>query len=211
MKHFISLVFALFIAIICACAQSVTIQFNSGLTYYAHIMSISDTAIVVQSNNSNAQITLVPERVNTIKLKNGDTYIPENGIFVLHSGQEMRDKANQYEEARMVDPNYVIGKALKSTGGACLGLGIPAAIAGAILVGVGSKEVTMNAKMSPKELVDAADEVRMRGNCKTAGYVLLPFGASLTIVGIPLSIKGKKIMELKVNYTGNGAGLALAW
>ena len=36
-------------------------------------------------------------------------------------------------------------------------------------------------------------------------------GASLTITGIPLFVKGKQIMEMKVNYTGNGAGLAFAW
>jgi hypothetical protein len=33
-------------------------------------------------------------------------------------------------------------------------------------------------------------------------------GAALTIVGIPLNVHGKRIAEMNINYTGNGAGLS---
>lgn len=42
---------------------------------------------------------------------------------------------------------------------------------------------------------------------EVAGYILMPMGGALTVVGIPLYIKGNK-MTMNVNYTGNGAGIA---
>jgi hypothetical protein len=41
------------------------------------------------------------------------------------------------------------------------------------------------------------------------GYILTPMGAALTIVGIPLYVHGKKMLQLDIQYTGNGAGVAL--
>ena len=41
------------------------------------------------------------------------------------------------------------------------------------------------------------------------GYVLTPLGAALTIVGIPLYVKGNKIMQMDVKCSGNAAGLTL--
>ena len=43
----------------------------------------------------------------------------------------------------------------------------------------------------------------------SAGICLAAIGGTLTVVGIPLHIHGKKIMTMNVNYTGNGAGVAL--
>jgi hypothetical protein len=48
-----------------------------------------------------------------------------------------------------------------------------------------------------------------KNKCAAAGYVLMPFGAAWTVVGIPLYVKGKYIAELNFNYTGNGAGIAM--
>jgi len=42
-----------------------------------------------------------------------------------------------------------------------------------------------------------------------SSYYLLPIGASLTIVGIPIYVEGKKIMDLNFGYTGNGLGVTM--
>lgn len=105
------------------------------------------------------------------------------------------------------DPNLVIGKALKSTGGVAIGVGVPCAVAGAILLAAG--------KSAEKSLYDTSNvsstlkEGRKSSDLQLAGCILLPLGASLTIVGIPLYAHGKKIMNMNFNYTGNGVGVAM--
>ena len=105
------------------------------------------------------------------------------------------------------DPNLVIGKALKSTGGVSIGVGVPCAVAGAILLAAG--------KSAEKSLYDTSNVSstlkagRKSSDLQLAGCILLPLGASLTIVGIPLYAHGKKIMNMNFNYTGNGVGVAM--
>ena len=105
------------------------------------------------------------------------------------------------------DPNLVIGKALKSTGGVAIGVGVPCAVAGAILLAAG--------KSAEKSLYDTSNvsstlkEGRKSSDLQLAGCILLPLGASLTIVGVPLYVHGKKIMTMNFNYTGNGVGIAM--
>ena len=113
-------------------------------------------------------------------------------------------------------PNYAIGKALKSTGGVAIGVGVPCLLAGTILTAVGGSATKVdlgNRYMSDKELVDKMLEVgnkeTSKGRTLTAGCVLLPIGASLTIVGVPLYVHGKKIMTTNFNYTGNGVGVGV--
>lgn len=105
------------------------------------------------------------------------------------------------------DPNLVIGKALKSTGGVAIGVGVPCAVAGTILLAAG--------KSAEKSLYDTSNvsstlkEGRKSSDLQLAGCILLPLGASLTIVGVPLYVHGKKIMNMNFNYTGNGVGVAM--
>ena len=92
------------------------------------------------------------------------------------------------------DPNYMIGKALKSTGSVALALGVPCLLTGSILMAVG---------------YEADLDMITKNQVVTASCILFPIGASLTIVGIPLYAHGKKIMTMNFNYTGNGVGLAM--
>ena len=68
-------------------------------------------------------------------------------------------------------------------------------------------------QMSDKEKFDkleaASKNAEAKGKMQLAGCILLPVGASLTIVGIPLYAHGKKIINMNFNYTGNGVGLAM--
>ena len=105
------------------------------------------------------------------------------------------------------DPNLVIGKALKSTGGVSIGVGVPCAVAGAILLAAGkSAEKSLYETSNISSTLKAG---RKSSDLQLAGCILLPLGASLTIVGVPLYVHGKKIMNMNFNYTGNGVGVAM--
>ena len=103
------------------------------------------------------------------------------------------------------DPNYMIGKALKSTGGVAIGIGVPCTVAGTILLAVGK---SMQKSIDYTKLEDVKRSIK-GSDLQLAGCILLPLGASLTIVGIPLYAHGKKIMTMNFNYTGNSVGVAM--
>lgn len=145
------------------------------------------------------------------------TYVPYDGKLVAKKsiaskhGKEAAvlsyDNKSTIYTSKPGDPNLVIGKALKSTGGVAIGVGVPCAVAGAILLAAG--------KSAEKSLYDTSNvsstlkEGRKSSDLQLAGCILLPIGASLTIVGVPLYVHGKKIMTMNFNYTGNGVGVAM--
>jgi len=124
------------------------------------------------------------------------------------------------------DPNMEIGKTMKTAGVISMSIGIPCVFAGVAsllyaecLPNPTSGYTTSNTLalqradlqyMSAKEYIAKMEafngKVRAANN---AGCILTSAGAALTIVGIPLYHFGERIMTLNVNYTGNGAGLAL--
>lgn len=215
-KHkFLPLLVALFATTLCAHAQYVEVHKIDGKYVSGRIISRTDTTLIVQQLTTYQQLKFTPDDVVQVDLEDGNALCPENNRFIFRTREEIQAKirAKKQEESqiRMGDPNYVIGKAMKTTGGSCMGIGVPMAFVGAILVGVGSKEVTVNDKMSEKEIKDAVYKAKTRANCMMAGCVLLPLGASFTVVGIPLFVQGKQFMEMKVNYTGKGAGLTFVW
>ena len=134
------------------------------------------------------------------------TFIPYGGKLVAKNtvrtkvGKEFEVISEKGEKSKVYinqqsDPNYVIGKAMKNTGGVAIGLGIPCLVAGSILMGVG--------------YTNSAPFLVTNMRLQTAGNILFPIGASLTIVGIPLHAHGKKLMDINFNYTGNGVGGAM--
>lgn len=169
------------------------------------LVSITDSTLTVIEGKDSVTITYPAESL-------AEFYLPERKLHYysfngkLVTDAEMRSAQTQaYEAERKVmasDPNYAVGQAMRNVGKGALLFGIPTLIAGSVLLGYGYG--MLNNSSSSKNLKTYSD-------CATAGTILFPIGASLTIVGIPLSAKGRELMELKVNYTGNGAGLALAW
>ena len=145
------------------------------------------------------------------------TFVPYEGKLVAKKsvtsklGTEVAVVSNGQQStiytSKPGDPNYMIGKALKSTGGVAIGFGIPCTVAGAILLAVGK-----NAEKSlynPDNVSLNLKDIKSSSDLQLAGCILLPLGASLTIVGIPLYAHGKKIMTMNFNYTGNGVGVAM--
>ena len=132
------------------------------------------------------------------------TFVPYEGKLVAKKsvtsklGTEVAVVSNGQQStiytSKPGDPNYMIGKALKSTGSVALALGVPCLLTGSILMAVGS---------------EADLDMITKNQVVTASCILFPIGASLTIVGIPLYAHGKKIMTMNFNYTGNGVGVAM--
>ena len=130
----------------------------------------------------------------------GKVLVPHNGVLTAIKSQ--KEKTKQDNIIGPTDPNYAIGKALKSTGTFAMGVGIPCLVTGTILLATG--------KIMQNDIknIDIAKS-NTASNLQGAGYVLLPMGAALTIVGIPLHAHGKKIMTMNFNYTGNGVGVGV--
>ena len=132
-----------------------------------------------------------------------------NEVVIVSNGQQ-----SSIYTSKPGDPNYMIGKALKSTGGVAIGVGVPCTLAGAILLAVGQSKlhnnnILDNKNVTIKDVLNYYDQQETAQNLSLAGSILLPLGASLTIVGIPLYAHGKKIMTMNFNYTGNGVGVAM--
>lgn len=204
--------------------DAVKVYAKDGLVIAGHFICGTDSTYTIKCTNDIRPYVIKQYGTDTVTFRMVDiNYVHMYGkVFVPIDGkltpQEI-DKSTQQTPINSPDqkllstympqpsnPNYVIGKALKSTGGVAIGAGIPCLLAGTILLAVGSHvpEVDFgNGNLSDKEKLEAASKMQL------AGCILLPVGASLTIVGIPLYAHGKKIMTMNFNYTGNGVGVAM--
>ena len=209
MKKFLFILMAFVATTLTVQATTVNVTFSHGNSVEGQLVDLNDTTLVIRSYFSatgEKELTIHPERVNYFYISGIGRYNVVDGKFVPDAKAQAKLAKRQAENAahakvvseRAANPNLVIGNALKKTGNVCLGIGIPSALVGAILVGVGN---------SGTNTTDV-EKLKTKANCAAAGYVLLPMGAALTIVGIPLNVHGKRIAEMNINYTGNGAGLS---
>ncbi len=209
MKKFLFILMAFAATTLTVQATTVNVTFNQGNNIEGQLVDLNDTTLVIRSYFSatgEKELTIHPERVNYFYISGIGRYNVVDGKFVPDAKAQAKLAKRQAENAahakvvseRAANPNLVIGNALKKTGNVCMGIGIPSALVGAILVGVGN---------SGTNTTDV-EKLKTKANCAAAGYVLLPMGAALTIVGIPLNVHGKRIAEMNINYTGNGAGLS---
>lgn len=172
-------------------------------------VSMTDTTVTLIEGQDSIATTYFAWEISELYLPlSKQRYSSFKGKF--YSYDELEEaRAQEYEAYRRQrdlmkanNPNYAVGQAMRSVAKGSLIVGIPSLIAGTILLGYG--EGMLNKKPTSKDIKKYSD-------CATAGMILFPIGASLTIVGIPLSIEGKELMRLNINYTGNGAGLSLEW
>lgn len=193
-------------------ATVVDVHLVNGKHIEGVLVEQNDTILIVRPSNMPEfeDMLIKPVQVKYFYASGIGRFVVEDGKFVPTPQAKaakavMEQKAHKREQQNRVlaaNPNEVIGKAFKTTGDVCIGIGVPSLVAGAILVGIGYSDVKLSK-------TDAAKNIEAHANCKAAGFVLLPFGAALTIVGIPLNIHGKRIAELNFNYTGNGAGMSV--
>lgn len=211
-KVFLALI-AIFAISLSSQASSVTVHFKAGHTMEGELKYRDDTTIVMIPNLylNKKSLKIVPDDVNEFLISGIGRFYVENGKFVPDADTQAELERIHLQEQKQLelkrflaaDPNAVIGRALKTSGATAIGVGVPSLVVGAILVGIGHATTNGN---TAEEL---ASDAKMRGNCSTAGCILLSTGAALTILGIPLYVHGKHIAELKFNYTGNGAGVSV--
>lgn len=189
-------------------AANVSVRLINDKTIEGKLISYSDTSLVMEPifYHKKQQIELKPEIVRYFNISGVGNFSVRDGKFVpsKQTQAKMEKKQINLESPLAANPNEVIAKALKSTGATAIGFGIPSLIAGTFLIAYGKIGI-INIPKTPAE-VNTNDT---KAKCATAGFVLMPFGAALTIVGIPLYVHGKRIAELNFNYTGNGAGVAV--
>lgn len=185
-------------------AESVSVFLCDGRKIKGSLISYTEEVLIIEPNTLvKYEKKFSPEEVLYFTIDGVGKCDSKDGKFIFDESTRIipEEKASvaevQPNNVLPSNPNEVIGKALKSTGGACIGVGIPSLIAGTILVAYG---YAGNNNLS---------KVIVKSKCATAGCVLMPFGAALTIVGIPLHVHGKRIAELNFNYTGNGAGVSV--
>ncbi len=126
---------------------------------------------------------------------------------------------------RAANPNQAVGEALKTTGTISLSVGVPCLAAGMaclMYANFASNPMDGYTTSQTKAAADShlqyltLDEYQSKAQkftsmthaAEVAGYILMPMGGALTVIGIPLYIKGNQ-MTMQMQYTGNGAGVAL--
>ncbi len=200
------LLFAAVVMTVSIMAESVSVQLADGRMIKGTLISYDETEVAIEPNtfvkykqkfSPNEVVYFDIEKVGRVKSINGKFVLDESTKIIPE--EEPVAVTNTLTKNQVVlpsNPNIVIGNAMKTCGAVSMGVGIPTMVTGAILVAVGYTGNPMNRSYE-------------RAACATAGCVLLPFGTALTVVGIPLYVKGKYIAELNFNYTGNGAGVAV--
>ena len=196
-------------AFVCSSIQATVVEIftKDGRSFKSGLVSASDTLLVVQPVNgaTNTTLRITPDMVKYYILDRVARVDVVGGKFVPSEKAQEKLSHRQDKVEKRIDrasnPNTVISKAFKSTGSICLGVGLPTAIAGGVLLGVGLSTSGSTAQ----HIENAATKAK----CQMAGCVLLSSGAALTIVGIPLCVHGNRIAELNINYTGNGMGMAM--
>lgn len=199
---------AIFAMSISTYAANVSVTLINDQTIEGKLISYSDTSLVLEPifYKTKQQIELKPDIVRYFKISGIGIFSVMDGKFVpsKKTQAKLEQKQINQESLHAANPNEIIAKAFKSTGGISMGIGIPSLLVGGILIGVGNSGV--DTKGSAAEI---AARTKSKAACAAAGYVLMPMGAALTIVGIPLYVHGQRIAELHLNYTGNGAGIAM--
>lgn len=215
-------IIALVMSAVTMMAEDVRVTTKDGLVIAGEFINGTDSTYTIKCSNDIRAYIIERYGTDTItfQLKNisevamyGKVLVPHNGKLTTIGSKTERAKL-PLTKPQPSDPNKVIGKALKTTGAVALGIGVPCLFTGTILMAVGLsglkgelKENISTKKLDKVQTINA--EMDINSKLATAGYILFPIGASLTIVGIPLHIHGNKIITMNLNYTGNGIGVGV--
>lgn len=195
MKKTILIITCLMISMVGVFAQSAAIKMKSGQTVTGKFIDANDSTIIlmVDGEAGSQTLALPASRIAQGKLPHHRKLVIKDGKITILTKDDI--KAEQ-RKVTAGNPNYALGKALKVSGATAIGIGVPCLAAGLATCIVGRVGVTRYNAVK-------------KANCVEASYYLLGAGAALTIVGVPLYVGGKKMMDLNVSYTGNGAALSL--
>ena len=222
MKRLIFIIAVVLATTSLAAQTNVKVTTNDGVTISGYFVDGTDSTYTISCKGDT--ITFRMQDIYEICMYD-KIFVPVDGKLVAMKSAKKSDTQptanNTYSPA---NPNLVIGKAMKSIGGVSMGVGVPCMVAGAVMWAVGlngayssvgdyNNLITNAGDYSIKEIVEMSnqsmDKTKKNTTLMTAGICLTSVGGALTIVGIPLYVHGNKIMTMNVNYTGNGAGVAL--
>ena len=196
MKKYLLLLSTLLMSVFSLSAQNCTLTMTSGQTLQGTLIDASDSTVTFLIEGAAQALTIPASRIKSGRLPHkGKIYVQE-GKVLIQTGDDI--KAAERHEI-VGNPNYALGKAMKVSGVTSLCVGVPCLSAGLATCIAG--HVSYVSKYGTG--------LTTKSQLLEASYYLLPIGASLTIVGIPLYVEGKKIMDLNVSYTGNGVGLTM--
>lgn len=214
MKKLLFVLMALFALTLTVHATTVSVYLTNGHSLEGKLIYHDDTLLVLEPEVYKAQtIRFYPAkvqyfiitgigRINSVEGK----FVPTEKAQQKLDKQQLQDNAHAEQMRTLAaNPNETIGRALRSTGTIAMSVGIPSLVVGTVLVAIGNT----NPDVTKMDVTQAKKVQDMRGKCAAAGYVLMPMGAALTLVGIPLYVHGKRIAQLDIRYIGNGAGVAL--
>lgn len=188
-------------------AESVNVYLTNGKTIKGELISYDKNVLAIEPYTLvKYERKLRPYEVEYFEIEGVGRCNSINGFFVFDESTRIIpvEKAPIAEvkpkKVLPANPNEAIGKAFKTCGGVAIGIGVPVLTAGTILTVVGHVLPTSGINDS---------RIGIRARCCEAGCYLMPIGASLTIIGIPLMVQGKRIAELNFNYTGSGVGMSV--
>jgi hypothetical protein len=187
-------------------AESVNVYLVNGQTIKGELLSYDEYILSIEPNTFvKYERKFRPNEVKYFEIEGVGRCNSTNGRFIFDEStriikvEETPVPEVQPQKVQPSSPNEVIGKAFKTCGGVAIGIGVPALAAGTIL--------TIAGHVMPTGL--NASKIATKARCCEAGCYLMPIGASLTIIGIPLMVQGKRVAELNFNYTGNGTGVSV--
>lgn len=195
-RKFYLLIACAFAFVVNVYAQNCTLKLNTGQTMEGTLVDASDSTVTFLIDGGVQPLVIPASRIQSGTLPHKGKLLVQDGKIVIHTAEDI--KAAQRKEIAN-NPNTALGKALKVSGATSLGMGVPCLVAGLATCIAGN---TMNVSKYGTGLTT-------KSRLLETSYYLLPIGASLTIVGIPLYVEGKKLMEVNINYTGNGLGLSM--
>lgn len=202
------LLFAILAMSVSLNAAAVYVLLADGTTLKGRVISHDESSLIVEPNTFvKFKKNLSPQEVIYFVIDGEGRFDSKDGKFTLVVPPVVTNGTNApanspattivpANKVTAANPNAIIGKALKSTGTLCMGIGIPSLVAGGVLTVMG-----YGGLLNPQAAA----------GCATAGCVLMPFGAALTVVGVPLYVKGQQIAQINVNYTGSGAGVVVSF
>ena len=220
MKKLLLILTTIFAISLSIYAEDVKVLMTDGKEIKGKLVSYNESLLIIEPNTIvKYEKTLSPQKVICFEIEGVGLFKSQGGMFVIEeksvSQQEIQRLANDSTKEVSTDfwqrvlserthkskiqpsnPNEIIGRAFLSTGEVAFGIGLPCLVAGLATCIAGN--VSIN-----------GSNVVQKANCAEASYYLFGIGASLTIISIPLIVHGKRIAEMKVNYTGNGAGTAI--
>lgn len=221
MKRNLLILIAIFAASVVIQAKEVKVFMKDGKVVQGELITCDESLLVVEPNSFvKYEKKIYPENVDYFEIEGIGRVNSIDGVFVYEEKAQaqaqqasalpnksmenpndfwtrvLSEKSLPKQQTQPSNPNKVIGRALSTTGGVALGIGLPCLAVGLATCIGGNVGITEK-------------NVKQKADCVEASYYLFGVGASLTIVSIPLIVYGKRVANMEFSYTGNGVGTTL--